>query len=404
MGNAHRARQNHIILISIVCIIVIGNIIGSQHRISLLFYPFSGQQLHSVNTTVDNIEEPHDHDIVKGSKNTEVNRDVNNVTNEEEKHTRLNVTIFMKFPRRDRLGSNVQRPLFLMAYSHCMGYNFCIGPGRAGISEIFGFPTCPETFVDGYGGRIFETEVNRSGVYDFARDDGAIMRAVSENIECSLSASFRKAWRDMVFSAPQFQDPNGVASQDLFGKNSAVKVAVHIRRGDIPGRRPEFIWDAVYLSIIKDLQEQLTKAGRESEVHIFSEDYGETNWTRYEGLVDKDKMHLAPLVGSGGHSMDMDLNMRDWKHFINADILVAGGTFSRIASYARDEADEATGLPLTMHPCGYGTYKCTNAKEYTWSGAFYKQYLDRKVEYMNLPAVWSMIGNETVLPNTAGTS
>ena len=397
MGNTHLARRN---LIFIVCLIGTGNLIGSHNRISQL-YPFSS-------TAVENIEESHDHNIIKkGNNNTEFGgRDVSNVTpnKEENKHTMLNVTIAMKIPRRDRLGSNVQRPLFLMAYSHCMGYNFCICSGRAGVSEIFGFPTCPETFEDVHVGRIFNTEVNRSGVYDFARDDTTLMTAVSENVECALSASFRKTWRDMVFSAPQFQDPNGVASQDLFGNNSAVKVAVHIRRGDVARGHNAFVCDEVYVSIIKDLQEQLAKAGRESEVHIFSEDYGVTNWTRYEGLVDKDKMHLAPqLVGSGRHSMDMDLNMRDWKHFINADILVAGGTFSRIAAYAREEADEVTGLPLTLHPCGHEAYMCTNAAEYTWSGAFFKQFRDSKLEYVNLPAVWSMIGNEMVLSNTTRT-
>ena len=368
-----------------------GNLISDQYKISM-----SRQQQLSVTTTVvENIEESHD--IIKGNNNTEIGRedDVNNVTNaEKEKDTRLNVTIAMKFPRGDRLGSNVQRPLLLMAYSHCMGYNFCIGPGRAGISEIFGFPTCPETFVDVYhGGRIFNTEVNRSGVYDFARDETALLRAISENVECALSASFRKTWRDMVFSAPQFQDPNGVASQNLFGNTSAVTVAVHIRRGDIPDRNPIFIYDEVFVSVIKDLQERLAKAGRESEVHVFSEDYGFTNWTAYEGLVDKDKMHLAPQ-NQKTNAMDIDLNLRDWKHFINADVLVTGGTFSRIASYARDEADKVTGLPLTIHPCGAkprGTFECTNAAELTWSGAFFmhSRYSSMEVEYMNLPAVWS---------------
>jgi len=58
----------------------------------------------SVNTT----------DIIKGNNNTtEVGRDVNNLTttaNEKEKCTlRLNVTaIAMKYPRKDRLGSNIK--------------------------------------------------------------------------------------------------------------------------------------------------------------------------------------------------------------------------------------------------------------------------------------------------------
>jgi hypothetical protein len=150
-----------------------------------------------------------------------------------------------------------------------MGFNFCIGSGRAGINKIFGFPTCPETFKDIDVGIIFETKVNRSGVHDFARDDVALLRAISENVECVLSASFRKTWRDMVFSAPQFQDPNGVASQNVLGNTPAVTVAVHIHRGDIPDRNPIFINDKVYVSVVKELQERLAKAGRESEVHVF---------------------------------------------------------------------------------------------------------------------------------------
>ena len=53
-------------------------------------------------------------EIIKGNNNTEVGRDVNNVTNEKEEDTRLSVTIAMKFPRNDCLEPNVQRQLLLM--------------------------------------------------------------------------------------------------------------------------------------------------------------------------------------------------------------------------------------------------------------------------------------------------
>ena len=128
----------------------------------------------------------------------------------------------------------------------------------------------------------------------------------------------------------------------------------------------------MFVSIIKDLQEWLAKAGRESKVMRLQ------NWTAYAGLVDKDKIHLTPR-NELTHAMDMDLNLRDWKHFIIADVLVAGGIFSRIASYACDAGDEDH----------FGTFEYTNATQLTWSGAFFKhsRYGSMEVEqYMNLPA------------------
>lgn len=314
---------------------------------------------------------------------------MNEHSNDDNLHTttgELNVTIAMKFPRKDRLGSNVQRPLFLMAYSYCKGYNFCIGAGRAGIASIFGFPTCPDNIVDVHVGTIFETEVNRSGSYSFSRDDGAVMAAVADDIECALAASTRKIWRDMIFSAPQYHDPNSITVQNLFGNTTAVTVAVHIRRGDIGLRHPVSFPDEFYVFAIKELQDRLTKIGREVEVHIFSEDYGDTNWTAYEGLVDKEKMHLAPRYPKEG-GMDMDLNLRDWKHFITADILIVGGSFSSIASLARDDPDEMTGLPLTINICKSSTL-CSKADTFSWSGVFLKHNVHNLMgaEFLNLPS------------------
>jgi hypothetical protein len=308
----------------------------------------------------------------------------------------LNVTIAMKFPRSDRLGSNVQRPLHLMAYSYCKGYKFCIGPGRAGISSIFHFPTCPDNIVDIHVGTIFETEVNRSGSYTFHRDDGALLNAVATNIECALAPSTRKIWRDMIFSAPQFQDPHNVAVQNLFGNTTAVTVAVHIRRGDVRLGHPGFFTDDVFVFAIKELQARIAKTGRDTEVHIFSEDYGDTNWTAYDGLVDTDKMHLAPqyhVNPIGRDKMDLDLNLRDWKHFITADVLVVGGTFSNIASLAREDPDETTGLPLTIISCKFNAKKdlCNKANRFTWSGVFLKhnfKYDPAGTEFLNLPSVF----------------
>jgi hypothetical protein len=95
-----------------------GNLISSQHKFSM-----SRQQQHSVTTTVvENIEESHE--IIKGNNNTEVGRDVNNVTNEKEEDTRLSVTIAMKFPRNDCLEPNVQRQLLFNGIISLYGIQF----------------------------------------------------------------------------------------------------------------------------------------------------------------------------------------------------------------------------------------------------------------------------------------
>jgi len=307
----------------------------------------------------------------------------------------INVTIMMRYPRNDRMGSNLQRPLNLMAYAQCKGYNFCAASGRLGPAEIFGFPMCPSDLTKQlpFVGSIFETPINESGVYSFQRNDGALLQAISENVTCAYSSSFRAKWREMIFNIPYFRDSQSVASQELFADddnnvNSKIKIAVHIRRGDISSRHPIYISDVTFRATIQKLKQMVLMVLRkESEVHIFSEAYGDTNWTSYRrGLGMVDYFHLAPQMNQmNRHSMDIELNLRDWKHFITADILVVGGTFSRIASYAREDPSSITGLPLTMTLCY--ALPCHQSTQFDWSGVYVQFRKDKPddVRFMNFP-------------------
>ena len=125
-------------------------------------------------------------------------------------------------------------------------------------------------------------------------------------------------------------------------------------------RSQNFFAADVVVFATKEFQQRITKKQEErqkctSSVILI--------WTAYDGLVDIDKMHLAPRHPKGNHSVDMDLNLGDWKHFITADILLVGGTFLNIASIARDYQDETTGLLLSIHICKFSNIKdlCSNA-------------------------------------------
>jgi hypothetical protein len=59
-------------------------------------------------------------------------------------------------------------------------------------------------------------------------------------------------------------------------------------------------------------------------------------------MRNKDRTH--------GHAMDTELNLRDWQHFIRAEILIVVGTFSATPALGRPKhPDPKTGLPLTIH-------------------------------------------------------
>ncbi|OEU07987.1 hypothetical protein FRACYDRAFT_250207 [Fragilariopsis cylindrus CCMP1102] len=313
------------------------------------------------------------------------------------------IVIEMKYVRPDRLGSNIQRPLNLMAYANCNDFKFCIKEGSFGPAKYFdsSIEACPPYTPDlklyeRLDSTLLNTPPTKPGQYTFLRDDDALIDWTKKNIDCGFDDVMRRKWGDMIINAslsPHISNST-LAEEELFESTddpNVVTVAVHIRRGDfIDWNRKPFL-DQFYVALLRRLRSILQKAGKSPEVHVFSEDYGlvhrelniTRNWTMYDGLVEH--FHLAQDMRGGGkdHAMNMDLNLRDWRHFVKADILVVGGTFSRVPALGRPEhPNPKTGLPLTI-----------DHKETTTDMAMYKMHWKQicpiGLELTNLPKVFA---------------
>mmetsp|Transcript_21691 Transcript_21691/g.35850 ORF Transcript_21691/g.35850 Transcript_21691/m.35850 type:complete len:108 (-) Transcript_21691:137-460(-) len=89
-------------------------------------------------------------------------------------------------------------------------------------------------------------------------------------------------------------------------------------------------------------------SNRSTELHLFSEDYGLTNWSAYQEVVDE--WHLAKK----GSDNQLDVLLRDWAHFVDADVLIVGGTLSAVPALARDEPSTTSSsigdpFPMTLY-------------------------------------------------------
>jgi len=328
------------------------------------------------------------------------------------------IVIQMRTSRRDRLASNIERPLFLMSYAHCYRQSFCIVDGRFGLAKYFpGFvnKTCPEGIEKklGWGDKGWkdkpkpmfdEAPMTKTGVYPFMRADGYLHDWFHEHEECAFDDAMRRRWGEMIVEASLSDNPEIVnttlAKQNLFEKindPNIITVAINIRRGDLGEWKKHVVHDQFYVILLRQLRSILVKAGKSPEVHLFSEDYGlidserniTRNWTMYNGLVEH--FHLAPDMRTkkNPHAMDLDLNLRDWRHFIKADILVEGSHFSVIPGFGRPQhPDPKTGLPLTIH---MGS-KINNSNEtvYTYGYSKYDYgFMPDKFKLQSLPNVFA---------------
>ena len=259
-----------------------------------------------------------------------------------------NITMRMVAARTDRLGSNIQRPFSLWAFATCMQYNFCIDDGAEGLARYFNFPTCSLLPIHRVSttGFLFEDPIDQPGIYDFGihsqfHDEKLLLKTIHGLDEkCLYPDSFRQRWASMIHSAANHKDVNStIANELLFTEDIQTKtVAVHIRRGDIGKARGRGVWDEIYVKLIALIRNALEGLGFMPEVHVFSESYGiidaahniYPNWTMYNGLVNH--FHLSPEQSGNG---DIATHIRDWRHFLDADILVVGGTFSHIPAFGR---------------------------------------------------------------------
>lgn len=287
-----------------------------------------------------------------------------------------NITLIQMSGRGDRLGSNIQRPLFLLLYCYCLGVDFCIAPqAKQLLGRELSFPICKKDASSRIKGRwalnddhtaYFQNAsmANSTSYYGIHVDDKVLGRFAngaksqlgnickSNQKDMSL---FAKAWNAMIHLAPHHptfaNDNASTIHQELMNPHNqnVTTVAVHIRRGDIrrDNRNDIFMDDEIFLQAITRLRNMIRRVrpSHPPEVHLFSENYGMVNWTLYEDIVEY--FHLADQMSPPEkrfQRMDTALNLRDWRAFLDADIFLSSGTsFARIPSLARDVTTAAAG-------------------------------------------------------------
>ena len=343
-------------------------------------------------------------------------------------HKSSNVTIIMTRARGDRMGSQFRQLFTLSAFADCNGYNFCLHEASSlEYSTEFGPPICPKDYEVGVQndydfGRTGHTEISEPGNYHFNHKGTQRVRFMEKQIftlnndrSCLWSKPFKQYWKRKLLQTPTkgaFKNST-TANENLFtnqnhshNATNIVTIAVHIRRGDITYelRRDKFISDLVCIAAIKEVRKLMEDRGKVPEVHIFSEDYGTINWTAYEGFVDY--WHLAPQMNDPlkGDNMDWELNVRDWMHFIKADVLLIGGTFSWMPGSMRDGPDPSTGLPLTFYLCRDRGYFGSRCDDYSFLDLQHIRYdqnenLDlngttANVELFGLPSIYEHSGEK----------
>ena len=332
-------------------------------------------------------------------------------------HSPSDITIVMGKARSDRLGGQMARVITLAAYAHCRKYNFCVDSkaGQMGTEEL-GIPVCPEyQWKDRHEHKFFDfdqfdhSQPLAPGFYNYTGGDNIdngllFMKHVEQFAQCKNDEEVREYWRKNILSSPErgtFQQSDTV-KENLFKAGNVTTIAVHVRRGDInfETRRDVFTKDVVYIRAITQIRDMVTARASEGlgrpEVHLFSEDYGTVNWTSYEGLVDV--WHLAPFMGppkgDGQIQMDWALNIRDWIHFIKADITFATGAFSTFPSQFKADPDPKTGLPLFLEVCRASNRFCKKVKgpKVAWipGKIFDPNANDLQVLLKNLPDAWNL--------------
>lgn len=268
----------------------------------------------------------------------------------------LNVTLTHLSSRGDRLGSAIQLPLggWLVARFH--GWAYCSPPSR--FAAALAFPMCDggahltpramATMLSSTEGSMFDYRddgLTQPGVYYINPDGNKNTLWSSIQAKAMYTRGAVEDWRRMILGAQLRPELAG----ELWLHADSVRIAAHVRRGDIgPSRNDVWVADEKVIALIEIAKYYVRmKRGPDVniEVHVFSESYGTTNWTRYAGHVDA--FHLAPNTGLHPAQSDLDLSLRDWQHFVRADVLLVGGTFSRVPALARPDPGP-DGLPATL--------------------------------------------------------
>lgn len=227
------------------------------------------------------------------------------------------------------MGSRLQIAMLGMALARIMGWDFCVIKNDMVGKSLVDLPICtpqiqrqPKTPYHDWA------SVTKSGVYSFTGNYAKtmILQLKSFPIESVLTQEFIQAWRNVILQPPG--TPSNTEQLWDWQDKSAIRVAVHIRRGDVTAGGPfryAYTPDTHYIPVITNLRAHLTeKYKRPVDVHVFSENYGDPNWTGYQNVVDH--FHFQPNYNQGAGNLTA--NIRDWRHFVQADVLLIGGTFS----------------------------------------------------------------------------
>ena len=294
---------------------------------------------------------------------------------DNDNNIKLNVTLTFKKRRYDRMGSRIQLPFSAWLVAKYHNWNFCSPPDP--MAQTLGFTMCGSGYDTlqmlqvGPQHMYADDGVRENGVYYINRKSNTLWSTIA-HYERTNNTMFTEGdggaveeWRRMILNAPISQS-HPELNEKLWLNLGTIRIAVHVRRGDIlPGIRNDvWISDEQIISLIElsiyyiKKQQQKRDDTKKIEVHVFSEDYGQTNWTMYKPIVDR--FHLAPEGSS-----NLDLNIQHWKHFVMADVLIVGGTFSSLPAYARRNPTTTTdGLPITIVK-DRGLYR---KSWITWSG------------------------------------
>ena len=177
---------------------------------------------------------------------------------------------------------------------------------------------------------------NKEGLYIIKNTEGKdipdefLILSQQIGINNLFNKNFRTKLRKL------YDEENKNRKLNYFDNN--FNVAIHIRRGEIIPNNKQFkkntsfphawIPDKTFINLIKKLKTILPS---NTVYHIFSQNYGEINWKSYKEL--NCKMHLQ----NKNSSKTFETEFNDWHHFINADLLIVGSTFSAVPSLYRNK-------------------------------------------------------------------